>query len=265
VVSAVFLLAGSRLAAVFSVGMLVFGYAAGKQTAERTMWRWAALAFPLLVVVGFLGERLRSDEKGRTGRAALERVDKVWTAVDSVDRAFLLKSTLLRLASPGEHSVITRVPNELPFEQFGVLRIPVDFASEFLPRFAITGRSEDYTPRHWILNELGFVVNWETSMELTLLADAWLRGGFLGILVVGILVGFLLQAFEDFVYRKTRHQAVWFAALVFAATGLLSVESNGVASGLRAEVFYCTAGIALIVLARPPSWLHRPRRARVVA
>ena len=76
-----------------------------------------------------------------------------------------------RILRNSTHAVITRVPDFYPHEESGIVKLPGDAAALLLPDFNVSGQSEA-PPRHWVLNDLGFYVNWGTSVELSLLADA---------------------------------------------------------------------------------------------
>lgn len=251
VVASVVLLSGSRGDALMPFLYVAVGFVLAEPVDRRTLGRWAAVAVPVFIAAMLFGSLVRQDERGRTGDAALARLGEVGTAAPEVsENASVSEHTIRRMVSNSYHSVITRIPQELPFEENGLLKIPEEFLAKFLPRFNYGGTSDTEVPRHWMLNDLGFLVNWATSVELPLAADAWYRGGFVGLVVVGLLLGFAFQLTENALYRAMQSRTQYSTLLLFGMTGLPLVEARDVVSALRGMVFLLVAGLAVVALAR---------------
>jgi hypothetical protein len=267
--SVVVLLSGSRADALLPPAFLVIGYVMGGPVERRTLVAGAIGAGTLFLFSMSLGSVLRDDERGRTGQAVGARFEELGSRIGEGSRmAIVTEASVRRMVSDSAHSVITRVPVEVPFEPGGLLNIPEELWTKFVPRLNYSGISETETPRNWMLNEFGFLVKWSTSVELTLVADAWYRGGFLGLIVVGLLLGMVLQAQENLVYRAMLRRPQYSAVLFFSASGLLLVEGRDVVSALRGMVFLIISGLILAVAAtlvqrRSPPLVAEPRSPAV--
>jgi hypothetical protein len=251
VMSLLVLLSGGRSDALFPVFFLGVGFVIAEPVERPTLVRWVAIAVPLFIGAMLFGSLVRQDGRGRTGEAALARVGELGAIVSEASEAApMSEHTLRRMVSNSNHSVITRIPRELPFEQDGLLHIPSELAQTLLPRFNYGGTSESEVPRHWMLNDLGFLVSWATSVELPLTADAWYRGGYLGLVVVGLILGLFFQLVENAVFRAMRTHPHFSAILLFGMTGQLMVASHDIVSALRTMLFLLIAGVSLVIAAR---------------
>lgn len=245
-VSPVVVLSGSRADALLPLALLALGYVVAQPMPKQRLIRFGAYGGLFFVLAMFVGDVVRGDSRGRTGEAALERVGDLGTVVSEQSNVEAISTaSLRRMISFSAHAVITRIPDELPFEQDGLLNLPGEFASKLLPRFNLSGISDIETPRNWMLNELGFLVNWATSVELSLVADAWYRGGWLGLLAVGLFFGALLQFLENLVYRGMRTRPALFVVLVFVVSSLVYVAGRDVVTSVRNTVFTVIAALML--------------------
>lgn len=254
-------LSGSRGDALMPVILLGVGYVAARPMRSGRLLRLALMGGAAFAAVMFIGEVARSDKQGRTGEAALQRVDSFQAAFQEYGSAETARaSTLRRLISFSTHSVVTRIPLEVPFEDNGLWGLPLDVVDKFLPRFNFSGISDTELPRNVMLNDLGFLVAWGTAVELTLLADAWYRGGHLGVIVVGLLLGMLLQAVEDRVYHRLASRPELVVVLLFIMTTLFSVVVRDFVLGLRSIAFMIASSLLLVFAATGLRGSRRRRR-----
>ncbi len=248
--SAVVLLAGSRSEALYPLFFMALGYMAARPTNVGQIGRWAGVVVPVFVFSMFIGSLVRQDERGRTGEAVLGRVADISSVMDhGKEERFISDSVVRRMVSDSTHSVITRIPYERPFEDGGLIQIPEEFLDRVVPRLNLDGTSDTEVPRHWMLNDLGFRVSWATSVELGLVADAWYRGGFLGLVVAGLLLGVSFQILEDTIYWSMRRRPEVSVLLLFSASSLLFVEARDVVAALRGVLFTSVAGLAMVSIA----------------
>lgn len=249
--SLVLLLSGGRSDALYPLLFLGAGYALARPAGRATVIRWALVALPAFALAMYVGGRVRDDERGRTGEAVLERAADLSSVMASGDgRTTAVEASIRRLISDSTHSVVTRIPKEFPFENDGVVKLPGEIADRFLPRFNLSGISESETPRNWMLNDLGFLVTWSTSVELSMVADAWYRGGALGLLVVGLLLGFTFQVLENGVYRAMRRRPQASAVLLFVVPWLPTIEGRDIVAALRSVAFAAVAAMVMVAAAR---------------
>ncbi len=260
-------LSGSRGDALMPVILLGLGYVAARPMQGRRLLRLSLVAGAAFATVMFVGEVARSDQQGRTGEAALQRVNSIQAAFQEHASAETARSsTLRRLISFSTHSVVTRIPVEVPFEADGLWGLPADFLDKFLPRFNWSGISDTELPRNFMLNDLGFLVAWGTAVELTLLADAWYRGGYLGVFVVGLLLGMLLQSVEDRIYLRLGRRPELMVVLLFVMTTLFSVVVRDFVLGVRSILFMLVTSLLLAFAAAGlRGRQRRQNQARVAA
>lgn len=250
-VSAVVLLSGGRSDALYPLLFLGAGFVLARPVERKALARWATVAVPVFLLAMYAGGLVREDDRGRTGDAVIERVGDLASAMTAGDGgSSAVDMTVRRLVSNSTHSVITRIPSEFPFESDGVLQLPVEFLARVLPRFNLSGISETEQPRNWMLNDLGFLVSWATSVELGLVADAWYRGGFWGLVAVGLILGVSLQLLENGVYRAMRRASQYSAVLLFIVPWLLPIQGRDIVEGLRTILFASIAGLAMVAAAR---------------
>lgn len=262
-VSVVVLLSGSRADALLPSCFLAIGYVIGGPVDRRKLVLGGAVAAVAFLLSMSLGSVIRDDDRGRTGQAVGARLDELGSkfAVGS-SLSTVTDASIRRMISDSAHSVITRVPSERPFEENGLVNIPQELWTRFVPRFNLSGTSETETPRNWMLNDFGFLVIWTTSVELTLVADAWYRGGVLGLALVGFLLGLVLQTQENLVYRAMGRRPQYSAVLFFSVSGLLLMEGRDTVSALRGMIFLIVSGLALVGAA---TLLERRRRPSLMS
>jgi len=245
-VSSVVLLSGSRADAILPLALLGFGFVVARPMERQRLVRLGVLGAGAFILAMFVGDVVRGDLRGRTGDAALERAGELGAVVSEQSNVEAISTaSLRRLISYAAHAVITRVPDEVPFEDGGLTNLPSEFASKVLPRFNLSGISESEKPRNWMLNELGFLVNWATSVELSLVADAWYRGGWAGLVVVGLVFGLLFQALENALYLGMQRRPALFMVQVFVVTTMIYVAGRDIVSAFRNTIFTVLAALLL--------------------
>lgn len=249
--SAFLLLTGSRMDALYPPLLVAVGYALARPTSQARLVAWAGVGTAVLMIALFVGSVVRTDQRGRSAEAGLERLNRLGDAV-STGRAeeTPTESTVRRILRNSTHAVITRVPDLYPFEQNGLTKIPFELVDKALPRFNYAGRSENELPRNWMLNDLGFMVNWSTSVELAVVADGWYRGGFAGLAVVGAVVGAVLGLLEALINRKVAAKPSWIIMWVFCASGIILIEGRDLVIGFRSLVFLFAAGQLFLTVDR---------------
>jgi hypothetical protein len=245
------LLAGSRWDAIAPLGLLVAGYLLARPVGAARLLAVSAIACAALIPALIVGQALREDNLGRTGQVAMDRLAGL---DERVARSDAMKSSLDtsigRLISSSAHAVITRVPEEIPFEDHGIINIPQSLVETFLPRFNLSADSRVRTGRNWVLNDFGFLVNWDTSVELQLVPDAWYRAGWVGVVVIGLIAGLSLQWAEVLAYRFLRRGPEALLLLVVLVGALPTYFGTDIVSATRIIVFSSVAGFLLLLAAR---------------
>jgi hypothetical protein len=250
-VSAVTLLAGSRWDAIFPIVLLSAGYVLARPIGGTRLFLLGSAGLAVLFTALFVGQALREDGAGRSGAAALQRTERLGDRLGASEaRSGATAATVGRLVSNSTHAVITRIPEEVPHEDGGLISIPVNLIESLLPRFNWSGTSESELPRNWVLNKLGFVVNWTTSVEFPLLPDAWYRGGWIGTIIVGLLAGTILHLAEGYAYRSARRRPEGLLLLVVLVSGLPGFLGRDIVWAARALVFNLVAAIGLLKIVR---------------
>jgi hypothetical protein len=246
------LLGGNRGDAMLPIIVLGAGYIVSRPTPPAQMARWLTAAAVLFFGMLYIGSALRSDERGRTGEALMARFDNLGaTVTQGVGAESATETTILRLLRGSTHAVIMSIPGEVPYEADGLAKMPEEFAERLLPQWNLTGTS-DTGARNWMLNELGFLVTWTTSVELSLVADGWYRGGVVGVALVALIVALSLRLLEAFVVWRSGTRPEYIITLVFAASGIYLVEGRDIIWGIRTMVFLVGAAEIVLLSAR---WL----------
>jgi hypothetical protein len=260
--SMVALVGGNRGDAMLPLIVLGAGYVVARPMRRAQLLRWGIAGAAVFIGMLYIGSALRADERGRTADALLARLDNLGDTVsEGVKSESATESTVVRLLRGGTHAVINDIPGEVPYERDGIIKMPGELLERLLPQWNLTGRS-DTGARNWMLNELGFLVNWSTSVELSLVADGWYRDGVLGVVLVSLLAATMLRLVEAFLTRRMVRRPEYIVPLVFAAAGVYMVEGRDFIWGLRTILFLViTAELVLLASTR----LGFARKARVGA
>lgn len=250
-ISAFVLLTGSRAIAIYPLLLMAVGYTLAWPMSRSMMLRLVAPGLALFLFAMFLGGVVRGDARGRTAEAAFERLDELeGTVQEGAEAERVSNSSFRRMVSNSTHSIILRIPRDMPYERDGLEKIPADLADRFLPRFNFEGVSSTETPRAFMLNELGFMVNWSTFVEMNLLGDSWYRDGPVGVLVIGLLVGLTFQLVESGLYLAMRREPKFSILLVFILANLIDMTARDYVGAVRALAFELVAGLVVVVIAR---------------
>ena len=213
----------------------------------------------------FVSGLLRGDHQGRTGNAGIERLNQVGARFEAQEDVSggLVDETIRRYLRNSNHAVLTLIPSLVPFERDGLDNVPFEVGRTLLPGLNVSGQSsDDDLPRNWMLNDLGFLVNWKTSVELSLLADAWYRGGFVSIVTIGFVLGLILQLVERLIYARMRANAEWQFLLLFGIATVWMIEGKDFVFGFHTLIYNLTAGALFIGVVRILSAIvEQPTRA----
>lgn len=228
---------GSRGDAIVPLAYLGLGFAvAARMPRLARYWFLPSLGAILFLALG-VGEVLRSDNRGRTASAAADRFEEYRAGqIELWESDTVIKGSVRRLLRNGSHAVLAGVPERLAFEEDGLVRLPLDFLGGFLPRFKFEGIDLDREPRNAVMNYFGFLVNWKTSVELAALPDAWLRGGWKGIILIGSILGAYSRLIEEWVYRRLERDTVFSAVLVVLTFYVGLLEGKDFCWGVRSTV-----------------------------
>lgn len=191
------LLGGNRFDNLFGICLWCAGWVIVRPISQKTVRLLAPPALAAFVGLVWVLGVIRDDGMGRDLRAGLSRLESAGGVVEAFgENTSRGERPLARFISTSTHSVLTRVPQEVPFDSKGLSAVPREFVEAFLPRFYREKPIGEVTSRNRGLNDLGFLVTWETSVELETIADAWWRGGWSGLLLVGLAVGLSFGAVD---------------------------------------------------------------------
>jgi hypothetical protein len=247
------LLGGNRGDAILPLLIMAAGFVVAHPTRPARLARWTVVAGAVFAAMLYLGSVIRSDDRGRSGAALAARFDTLGETVSyGVRTESAIETVLLRLLRHSTHAVLTDIPEDVPFEPDGVVKLPSEFVERLLPQWNVSGTA-DVGSRNWMLNELGFLVNWNTSVELSLVADGWYRDGVWGVLVVSVLAAFALRGLEALISRRLPTRPEYLIVLIFAASGIYLVEGRDVIWGLRTMVFLVLAAELMLL---PSRWIR---------
>jgi hypothetical protein len=246
IVLAVFLMiSGNRQDGLQLLFILAVGYVSAGTLTVATVKRRLVLGIALGAAASFVTGVIRVDSLGRDGRAGLSRLRNISEIADLFRLHSLTsdETSLDRWISFSTHAVITGVPESVPHEPNGLGNLPFDVVSGFLPKLNYSGKSATDLPRHFLLRDFGFVITWETSSELTTIADGWLRGGWFGVLIVGILTGFALQLTQLIGSTFSTREELKLLVVVFALNAIPMLQGRDLATGLRSMAQAVFAGM----------------------
>lgn len=245
----IMVIGGNRFPVVLLVIELAAGYVLAGVVSRAKLVSLAALAAAVSVLTLVAGDVLRGDGGGRSGQVAVQRLTDI-VAGDShaeLDSETVRLTTVHRILRNSTHTTISRVPETIPFDPAGVEGMPKEFANTFLPG---TLRGDDWHPelRAMFLRELGYIINDTTAVEFALLGDAWYRGGWLALIVVGLVLGIALQIAESYAYLGSPlEQAL---KVVTVVTAVHHMEGRDIVFGVRRLLLMCVTASALLFLLR---------------
>jgi len=209
----------------------------------------------MLAVVMFVGDRMRQDAGGRSGEDALRRVDEIAAGrsgerFETATASDFQESTIKRFLHASSHAIVTQVPEAMEHEPAGLTKLPADLADEVMPKFYFTGRTRERELRAWFLNELGFRVSWSTSVELALDGDGWYRGGAWGVVLVGFIIGVVLQSVERMLCWNIARAPEWIIALIGIGANVFFIEGRDIVTGVRHIVLTLPIFVAAVLFLR---------------
>jgi hypothetical protein len=247
VAGAIMVVGGNRASPIFAFLLVGVGYVLAAPIKPGRLLLLGSVIGSMVLVSLVVGDVLRSDGAGRSGEVALQRMTQLLEgARPDVDSDTVRITTLHRVLRNSSHTTISRVPETMPFERDGVAAIPDEFIDTFTPG-PLREASWRPTLRAEFLRELGYIIEDTTAVEFACLGDAWYRGGWLGLFVVGVIFGVAIQLAEIFVYRGTaREQAMKLTTLIAA---VFQMEGRDIAFGVRRLVLMMfTTALVLWVL-----------------
>ena len=217
--------------AMFTFGILFFSDI--KNKTKFVILGAIILLLPTYVVVG-------NTTRVLTGSIGFNNLEKRWDALqrweEVTDKTPVVASTFGRLFFTGGHSIITRTPEERPFLPFELGLYVKEIAASLLP-----GRSyyEPVYRGNRILSEYGFLITKQTSVEVSMLGNLWLLGGypfiFLGGLAAGLLHWFLMAILR---MAKKRNALMGLLFLGVVGSTLLRASGQDIISQFRTIVWH---------------------------
>jgi len=249
------ILAGTRSVAFVPPALFVAGRILGTSGIARRRWivttLWAAA--PALLISGLTG--LIRDRIGRgtelvnseRPEAMYEITENVVEDLDGSEESFvpLKTASIGRMVVPTNAAVAIMTPSIIPFrgfdtflreiESYGSISVLADQSvDDFLAAGLATSPANDY----------GFTVNAATSVEFSIFADAWSRGGAWACVVFGFVACLILGAIEAAVHML---RTIWpsSAMLLFCvlADGAQSLNTYPLLQALRRTIL----GVALLL------------------
>lgn len=167
---------------------------------------------PSYMVIGNVTRRL-------TKSVGFENLGERWDALkqwrSATKGASPIAETLGRLFFTGGHSIITRTPEEYPFIDF----YPGAYVKEAF--LTLLPRRFYYHPHYsgnWILLRYGFNISETTSVEVSMLGNMWLSGGYPFVFLGGLMMG-LFHLFLAMVVRVAWKKSGLMALLFFGLIG----------------------------------------------
>ena len=228
-------LGNARGMALLPSAMFLFGvlfFSSLRQSVKFTVLAAVLFVFPLYVVIGNTTRML-------TTSIGFKDLEKRWEALqrwDEVTQKTPAAATFGRLFFTGGHSLITRTPEERPFLEFNAGSYMMEWIEAILP-----GRYY-YEPRYRgnrILSRYGFMITEQTSVEVSMLGNLWLLGGFIPVFFGGIAAGLLhwfLMGTLRLVRRKNGAMALLFLGVV--GSKLLGAAGQDIISLWRTIIWH---------------------------
>jgi hypothetical protein len=228
-------LGNARGMAVFTVAMFIFGILFISDLSRKIKVFLIAgliVGFPTFILIS-------NTTRALTGRQGFEdlgyslKILKEWRYV--AERRPATAMFLGRMFSTGGHSIITRTPSEVPYRKF-------------LPHIFIREAAESLLPQRlyhhpyyrgtMVLLDYDFMITEQTSVEVSLIGNLWMMGGYIPVFLGGVMVG-LLHGGLGRLIRKSLPYSKMKAYIYFAlfAPGILWAFNLDFISHGRAMVY----------------------------
>lgn len=204
--------------ALFFFGLIFFSHLSNKTKIMIIVT--GMILLPIYVLIGNTTRTVLGEIGFRDLGARWEAL-KQWREVSEGKSA--LAATFGRMFFTGGHSIITQTPETysyLPFSLFGYVR---EYLTTLIP-----GRIyyHPFYTGNWILDRYGFMINEETSVEVSMVGNMWLLGGFFPVFVGGFILSIIHSGFM-YLLRRAWRQSAFKAILILAFTGNLLVGAAG--------------------------------------
>jgi hypothetical protein len=258
--AAIGIAAGTRAKALVAVVLFAAGFISAMPKRKRLLVSVCAtlLAVPLLQLAGALG--VVRDELGRGGLEMVEagHVNEVFRELsrelmpgDQQDIEVLREHGVSRLLAWTNVVVPLMTPQTVPYRGLDGF---LDEATQTFRVASVTGSTPDdlYDAGLWNApaRQYGFTVNANTSVEFTLAADGWSRGGALLALLFGFVAALALAVGELCAYGLHRYGTGVATILALPAAKGAFFDTNFIPllPMLRGVVFY-TLTMAILIVA----------------
>lgn len=226
----------------FLIGVLFFSHI--KARTKLVILGGIVFLLPMYLVVGNATREL-------TGSIGFRDLGKRWEALqrweEVAERTPAAAAALGRFFFTGGHSIITRTPEERPFLDF-------EWAGYIKEAFAslLPGRLyyEPVYRGNWILSRYGFMITEQTSVEVSMLGNLWLLGGYQGVFLGGVAAGFL-HGFLMGIFRIAGGRNGFLGLLFLGVVGsrLLGAAGQDIISQWRAIVWHLIFAVVFWLVA----------------
>jgi hypothetical protein len=245
------LLTGSRTYALLPLAYLGAGFILARPMPAVRLQLLAVIGVSIFSVAMYIGDVARSDERGRSLEAAVDRAGSLGEQVEATrDSLSVSDSAVRRILRNGDHAVLTMIPEALPFERDGLAKLPEELLIDLWPGLHFSGRTEKRLPRIFLLNEIGFFVSWQTSLPLGLVPDAWWRGGWLGLTIIAVIAALVVKMLELFIYHRMADQPERVFLLLSCVAALMTLEQHDIIHAVKAILWLMAANAALLAIVR---------------
>jgi len=268
--------AGTRGKALLAAVLFVAGLISALPERRRLIVGVCAVfaAVPLIQLAGALG--VVRDELGRGGLEMVEsghlsdvfhQLSRELLPGDSHDAEVLREHGVSRLLSWTNVVVPLMTPQVVPYR--GMTRF-LDEATQTFQVASLSGSTPDdlYDAGLWNApaRQYGFTVNAYTSVEYTLAADGWSRGGALVALLFGFVAALILTSCEAGIARLAGRGTglATFLSLAVAKAAFFDTNFIPLLPMLRGMVLYTLILCALVAVVESTRYAWRSPRRRVM-
>jgi hypothetical protein len=272
------IVAGTRGKALIAAVLFIAGYISAMPRRKRVIASTCAAvaAIPLMQLAGALG--VVRDELGRGGLEMVEtgRVSEVFERLshemfpdEGQTSEAVREHGVSRMLAWTNVVVPMMTPEVVPYRGFDGF---LDEAARTFQIASLSGYTPDdlYDAGLWTApaKDYGFTVNAYTSVEFTLVADGWSRGGVIVALLFSFVAGLVLTVTEVAVHRLHRFgtSVATILALPIAKAAFFDTSVVPLLPMLRGVALY-TVCLAIIVMAVESlrQTTHIPRRGAAVS
>ncbi len=181
-----------------------------------------AVLFPIYVVIGNVTRILTGTAEFKDIAYRLGLLKEWRTATADTPPVYY---TIHRLFHNAGHNVVINTPENSPYLAFA----PLGFLKETFMRL-IPGRLwfSPYYSGYWMLTYYGFRIEEKSTIEISLIGNLWLLGGYRFVFAGGVVLGFLHCLVMSVIRRASMKSEVK-ALLFIGVFGPLLISTDGVA------------------------------------